>query len=76
MGLNLGEIVVVVTILVLVFGVARLPQIGEAIGKMRRNYRRGLKGDDAIDITPRRVGAGGEEASVPKRASGGGRRVD
>ncbi|MCX6002332.1 MAG: twin-arginine translocase TatA/TatE family subunit [Chloroflexi bacterium] len=30
----------------LVFGAARLPQIGESLGKAIRNFRKGLSGDD------------------------------
>ena len=49
---SIGEILLVLVILVLVFGVGQLPQLGEAVGKMRLNYKRSLKGDDQIDITP------------------------
>ena len=41
-----------IVVIVLVFGVGRLPQIGETVGKMRKNHRKSLEGDDAIDITP------------------------
>lgn len=50
----MGEVVLTVVIILLVFGVGRLPQVGEAVGKMRRNYGLALKGEDAIDITPQR----------------------
>lgn len=52
----MGEVVLTVAIILLVFGVGRLPQVGEAVGKMRRNYGLAVKGEDAIDITPPRDG--------------------
>ena len=51
-GLNIGELIMLIVVIVLVFGVGRLPQIGETVGKMRKNHRKSLEGDDAIDITP------------------------
>ncbi|MBZ0120682.1 MAG: twin-arginine translocase TatA/TatE family subunit, partial [Sandaracinaceae bacterium] len=41
-------------ILMLVFGAARLPQIGEGIGKAIRNLKRGLSTDDEIEVTPKK----------------------
>jgi sec-independent protein translocase protein TatA len=35
----------------LVFGAARLPQIGEALGKAIRNFRRGASGEGEKDKT-------------------------
>jgi sec-independent protein translocase protein TatA len=50
--LNLPELILVAAIVFLVFGIGQLPKIGEAVGQMRRNYRKGLATDKAIDITP------------------------
>lgn len=50
--LNLPELILVAAIVFLVFGIGQLPKIGEAVGQMRRNYQKGLKSDDTIDITP------------------------
>lgn len=40
------ELLVILLIVLLVFGAARLPQIGEAIGKAIRNFRKGLSGEE------------------------------
>ena len=51
---GLGELLVVLVILVLLFGARRLPQIGEGIGKAIRNLKRGLASDDDIEVTPKK----------------------
>lgn len=46
---NLGvtELLVILLILVLLFGAAKLPQIGRGLGEGIRNFRRGVKDPDA-----------------------------
>lgn len=43
---GIPELLLVLVIVLLVFGAARLPQIGESLGKAIRNFRKGLSGDD------------------------------
>jgi len=43
------EILLVLLIVLLVFGAARLPQIGDALGKAIRNFRKGASGEDEKD---------------------------
>lgn len=52
-NLGMGELLVVLVIVLLVFGANRLPQIGEGVGKAIRNLKRGLAADDDIDVTPK-----------------------
>lgn len=52
MGLNFGEAFVVLVSIVVVLGIGKLPQVAEAVGQMRRNYSKGLKGEGDINITP------------------------
>jgi len=40
------EIALIVIIILIVFGVGRLPQVGGAIGKGIRNFRKGQRGED------------------------------
>lgn len=51
--LGMGELLVILLIVVLVFGASRLPELGEGIGKAVRNLKRGLQADDEIDVTPK-----------------------
>ena len=52
-GLGMGELIVILVIVLLVFGANRLPQIGEGVGKAIRNLKRGLNTDDDIEATPK-----------------------
>lgn len=50
MRLGFGEMLVVLTIALLVFGPTKLPQLGDALGKGLRNFKRGMgDGDSAPD---------------------------
>jgi sec-independent protein translocase protein TatA len=48
---NLGftEIAILVLILVLFFGAKRIPEIGASIGKGIKEFKRGLKSDEAVE---------------------------
>jgi len=46
-GLGVQELLVIFLILVLLFGASKLPQIGRGIGEGIRNFKSGLKTDDA-----------------------------
>jgi sec-independent protein translocase protein TatA len=50
-GLGLGELVIVLLILIILFS-RRLPDLGDSLGKGIRRFRRSLKESDEIDITP------------------------
>ena len=52
-SLGMGELVVILLIVLLVFGASRLPQLGESLGKAVRGLKRGLNTDDDIDVTKR-----------------------
>ena len=53
---GLGELLLILMIVVLVFGAKKLPQLGEGIGKALKNFKRGLgrddERDDEFDVTP------------------------
>ena len=50
-GLGLGELVIVLLILLILFN-RRLPDLGDSLGKGIRKFRKSLKEADEIDITP------------------------
>ncbi len=43
---GIWELLLVLLIVLLVFGATRLPQIGEAIGKAIRSFRKGVSGEE------------------------------
>jgi len=50
-GLGLGELVIVLLILLILFN-RRLPDLGDSLGEGIRKFRKSLKEADEIDITP------------------------
>ena len=53
MGLGFGELVILLIIVLLVFGAGKLPQIGDALGKSIKNFKRAQGGKDEIDVSPK-----------------------
>ena len=49
---GMGELLVVLLILVLMFGATKLPAIATGMGKAIKNFKRGIDTDDEIDVTP------------------------
>ena len=47
--LGMGELLVLLVIVLIIFGASRVPQLGEALGRGIRNFRRSLKGNDGGD---------------------------
>ncbi len=47
--IGLPELLVVVTILILIFGANRLPELGRGIGRGIRSFRDATRGDDKND---------------------------
>jgi len=52
-NLGMGELIIILLIVLLVFGASRLPQIGEGLGKAIKGLKRGLNTDDDIEVTPK-----------------------
>ena len=57
------EMLLVVFVLALVLGATRLPQLGDALGRSIRNFKRGMKGENEIDVTPKKQVEPPEEES-------------
>lgn len=51
MRLGIGEILIILVIALLVFGPSKLPQLGDALGKGIRNFKKASNGDDFSDET-------------------------
>jgi sec-independent protein translocase protein TatA len=45
-NIRLPELIIILVIIVLIFGVGRLSKIGGEMGGAIRSFRKGLKGDD------------------------------
>jgi sec-independent protein translocase protein TatA len=53
-GMGIGELVVILIIVMIIFGAGKLPEIGEGMGRGIRNFRKAVKAPDEIDITPKK----------------------
>jgi sec-independent protein translocase protein TatA len=54
MGLGFGELIILLIIVLLVFGAGKLPQIGDALGKSIKNFKRASSAQDEIDVSPKK----------------------
>ncbi len=55
MRLGFGEILIILVVVLLIFGANKIPQLGDALGKGIRNFRKASTNDDAIDVTPEKA---------------------
>jgi sec-independent protein translocase protein TatA len=44
-GLGMGELVMILVIVTVVFGATKLPQLGDGLGKAIRNFKRSIEPD-------------------------------
>lgn len=52
-GLGSQEIMLILAVVLVVFGAAKLPQIGKGMGEAIKNFKKSVKEtEDATDITP------------------------
>jgi sec-independent protein translocase protein TatA len=57
MHLGLGEGIMLVVIVLIVFSASRMSALGNALGKFVYSFKRAAKGNDLVDVTPRRLEA-------------------
>ncbi len=48
-GFGIWEIVLILVIILIVFGVGKLPQVGGAIGKGLRAFKKGQAGEEEVE---------------------------
>jgi sec-independent protein translocase protein TatA len=66
MGLGFGELIILLIIVLLVFGAGKLPQIGDALGKSIKNFKRAASGNDEIDVSPKKKEIASEASTAAK----------
>lgn len=47
---GMGELIVILVIVMLIFGAGKLPAIGDALGRSIKNFRRATGGHDEIEV--------------------------
>ncbi len=53
-GIGIPELIVVLVIILIIFGAGKLPEIGGAIGKGIKNFKKASSEPDEIDVTPKK----------------------
>jgi len=51
-GMGIGELLVILVIVLIIFGAGKLPEIGSGLGRGIRSFKREVNKPDEIDITP------------------------
>jgi sec-independent protein translocase protein TatA len=55
-GLGVPELIIIMVIILIIFGAGKLPEIGGAIGKGIKNFRKSVHEPDETDVTPKDQG--------------------
>ncbi len=52
-GFGMPELIVILLIVTVIFGAAKLPELGAAMGKSIKNFKSSIEGKDEIDSNPK-----------------------
>ncbi len=48
---GMGELLIILLIVLLIFGAGKLPAIGDALGRSIKNFRRSASGSDELEVS-------------------------
>lgn len=68
-GLKTGELIIIFALLLLLFGGSRLPQLGSALGRSIRNFKKGFSSDEGADDDSKALSSATEVKPSEKAAS-------
>ena len=51
-GIGMPELLVILVIILIIFGAGKLPEIGGALGRSIKNFKKANREPDEIDVTP------------------------
>jgi len=69
-GIGWGELLIILVILLLIFGPSRLGDLGSALGKGIKGFRKSMSEPDEIDVTPKKKQNDELEGSDLEKAKG------
>ena len=55
-GIGAPELIIILVIILIIFGVGKLPQVGEGLGKAIRGFKRGVSEPEEPGAPPKKVG--------------------
>jgi sec-independent protein translocase protein TatA len=53
-GFGMPELIIIGVIMMLIFGVGKLPELGNSLGKAITNFRKAAEDKDKIEISPKK----------------------
>ena len=62
-GIGMPELLIILVIILIIFGAGKLPEIGGALGRGIKNFKKATREPDEIDVTPRSEKKNDEEKS-------------
>ena len=68
-GLGLPELLIILVVLVLIFGVSKVGDLGGALGKSVREFRKAAKDDESQQPAPTSSTSNNASASLPPTAA-------
>ena len=66
---GMGELLIILLIVLLIFGAGKLPAIGDALGRSIKNFKRSATGDNEIEVAKTREVSTGAKRSELKGAA-------
>jgi sec-independent protein translocase protein TatA len=51
-GIGIPELLIILVIVLIIFGAGKLPEIGGALGRSIKSFRKATREPDEIDVTP------------------------
>jgi sec-independent protein translocase protein TatA len=60
----MGELLIILLIVLLIFGAGKLPAIGDALGRSIKNFKRSATGDSEIEVSKKREVAGAKRSEL------------
>ena len=66
-GLGPLELIIILVIVMMVFGVGKLPQVGSAMGKAIREFRKSQSGEEEVEAKETAEKSSEEEKEVPQK---------
>jgi sec-independent protein translocase protein TatA len=61
-GIGMPELIVILVIILVVFGAGKLPEIGSALGKGIKNFKKASEGKDEIEIKAKKDSESSKES--------------
>ena len=60
-GLGTSELMIILVLVLIIFGAGKLPEIGNALGKGIKNFKKATREPEDIDVTPESKKINGED---------------